>query len=114
MHELSIAESLLDAVRAEARKHPSGRVTRVGLRVGELAAVDPESLRFSFELLSRESELHPLELEIEFLRRRYRCPQCGEEFSPNDWQITCRRCGVNGVFAGGDELEIAYLELEER
>ena len=42
----------------------------VGLRIGELAGVDPESLRFGFEALVKDSDLDPLELRVEYLVER--------------------------------------------
>jgi Zn finger protein HypA/HybF involved in hydrogenase expression len=37
---------VLDAVQAEAALHGGARVTRAGLRIGELSGVEVESLRF--------------------------------------------------------------------
>ncbi len=51
MHELSIADSILGAVRTEAARRPGARVAKVGLRLGELSGVDRESLSFCFEAL---------------------------------------------------------------
>jgi hydrogenase nickel incorporation protein HypA/HybF len=81
MHELSIAMSVLNAVRTEVGLRPGMRAITVGLRIGALAGVDPDSLRFGFDALVKDSDLEPLGLEI----------------APAD----------------GDELDIAYLELEE-
>jgi hydrogenase nickel incorporation protein HypA/HybF len=53
MHELSIANSILEAVRAEAVRRPGVRLLKVGLRVGELAGVEPEALSFCFDSLGR-------------------------------------------------------------
>jgi hydrogenase nickel incorporation protein HypA/HybF len=115
MHELSIAQSVLEAVQAEAGRRPGARVCKVGLRVGELAGLDPESLRFGFEILVRETDLEGLQLEIENCPRRQRCPQCGNEFVARDYEITCPGCGTARTECiGGDELEIAYLEIEEK
>ena len=115
MHELSIAQSVLEAVQAEAGRRPGARVCKVGLRVGELAGLDPESLRFGFEILVRETGLEGLQLEIENCPRRQRCPQCGNEFVARDYEITCPGCGTARTECiGGDELEIAYLEIEEK
>ena len=114
MHELSIAQSVLEAVRAEAERRPGARVCKVGLRVGELAGLDPEALRFGLEVLVRETDLEGLQLEIEHCPRRQRCPQCGNEFIARDYEITCPGCGAARTECmGGDELEIAYLEIEE-
>lgn len=86
MHEMGIASSVLEAVHKELRLYPGQRATKVGLRIGEFAGVDAESLRFCFDILARDSAFAPLALEI---------------------QITRVEEGGRG-----DELDLAYLELE--
>ncbi len=65
MHELGIAESILDAVRKEAVVNSPARPVKVGVRVGALAGIDPDSLSFCFEVLVKGSDLEPLALAIE-------------------------------------------------
>lgn len=65
MHELGIAHSILEAVRKEAVLRPGMRVAKVGIRLGEMGGVDTESLRFCFDALVMQTELEPLELELE-------------------------------------------------
>ena len=114
MHELGIADSILDAVRAESQKRPDARIVRVGLKLGEVAGVDPDALSFCFESLVKGSELEPLELELERVQHRRRCPRCRQDFDVFDFETACPDCGENLTeFIGGDELEIAYLEVEE-
>lgn len=59
MHELSIADAILDAVRQEAAKHGSARVTKVCVRVGVLSGVEPEALSFGFSALVQGTDLEP-------------------------------------------------------
>lgn len=66
MHEMGVASSILEAVAKEMRLHPRERVSRVGLRIGQFVAVDPDSLRFCFEAIVKSSDLSPLSLEIEW------------------------------------------------
>jgi hydrogenase nickel incorporation protein HypA/HybF len=114
MHELGIAQSVLDAVQIEAAKHPGAKPTKVALRIGELSAIDPEALRFSFEALTRETELENMQLEIEMCPRQHRCLECGIDFQVKDFVFICPNCGANrNKCIGGEELELAYLELEE-
>ena len=114
MHELSIANSILEAVRKERERLNGARVTKVGVRIGELAGVDPEALSFGFEILVKDSDLQPLALEIEFRARRHECSQCRHSFTVVDCQVDCPACGSkNTRCIGGDELELAYLEVEE-
>jgi hydrogenase nickel incorporation protein HypA/HybF len=65
MHEMGIASSVLEAVEREVHRYPRHRAAKVGLRLGEFAGVDAESLRFCFEALVKDSPFDPLELEIE-------------------------------------------------
>jgi len=114
LHEMSIAASVLDAVRAETGRHAGARAVKVGLRIGELSGVEPESLRFCFEVLVSGSDLDPLALDLEFVPRRNRCRDCGAVFPVVDYNFLCGACGsANTEPAGGDEMELKYLELEE-
>lgn len=87
MHEMGVASSVLEAVAREMRQHPYERVMRVGLRIGEFVAVDPDSLRFCFDAIVKSSNLEPFSLEIEWCKA--------------------------GEGRRGDELEIAWLELDD-
>jgi len=114
MHELGIANSILEAVRTEVSRYPGQYATKVCVRIGELSAIDEEALRFSFEVLSRETDLEGLQLEVEFCPRKHRCRECGEVFIVRDYDIRCAQCAsLQTECCGGDELAIAYLEVEE-
>jgi hydrogenase nickel incorporation protein HypA/HybF len=105
---------VLEAVRTEAVRYPGSVPVKVGVRVGELAAVDQEALRFCFEAITRETELESLQLEIEVCPRRHRCRECQDQFAVRDYELHCPRCGSEDTeFIAGDELELAYLEVEE-
>jgi hypothetical protein len=60
MHEMGIAASVLKAVREENVRYPGRRAVKVGLRIGEFADVDTESLRFCFEALSLADNKDPV------------------------------------------------------
>lgn len=51
MHEMGIANSVLDAVRAETRRFPGGHIYAVGVRIGELAGVSADALSVCSEAL---------------------------------------------------------------
>jgi len=114
MHELGIANSVLQAVQAEALRHPGAHVVKAGVRVGELAGVNPDALAFGFEALTHGTEWERLALEVETCPRRHRCPACHTTFRVADYNFICPGCGgAQTECVGGDELELAYLELEE-
>ena len=113
MHEMSIAASMLEAVQAEAvRRH--ARVVSVGVKIGQLSGVDSESLRFCFDALVTDTDLAPLSLAIEALPWRNRCRQCAKDFAVENYRTECPQCGsAETELAGGNELEFAYMEIEE-
>jgi hydrogenase nickel incorporation protein HypA/HybF len=114
MHEMGIANSVLEAVRTEARRFPDRHICKVGVRIGELAGVDPDAMRFCFEALVRDTDLEPLELDVEYCPRRHLCQTCEEFFVPRLEDFACPHCGgLDSQFVEGDELELAYLEVED-
>ena len=114
MHEVGIAASVLDAVRTELATRAGWRASAVRLRIGELAGVDPESLRFGFDALVRDSDLDPLRLEVEYLSRVQECLDCTETFSADRYTLECPTCrSLRSRCLSGDELDIVSIELEE-
>ena len=114
MHELGIANSVLEAVRVEAQRHPGALPVKVAVRVGELAGVDPDALTFGFEVLTSGTEWERLKLEVETCPRRHKCLACGKIFRVVDYNFACPDCGsLQTECVSGDELELAYLEMEE-
>ena len=115
MHELGIASSILEGVDAEVRRRPGVRPLKVGVRVGELAGLDPDALRFAFEALTIDTPLAGLQLDIEYRASRSRCRDCSHEFEVRNFELLCPTCGsLSTDRISGDELEFAYLEIEER
>jgi hydrogenase nickel incorporation protein HypA/HybF len=113
VHELGIAQSILSTVLEEARAHGGGRVARIGLRVGELSGVNAEALRFSFQVTVQDTELAQAVLDIEEVPLGFRCAACGDEFTVVNFETACPACGSTDTRAArGDELQVAYLELE--
>ncbi len=114
MHEMGIANSLLDAVRTEMTRYPGSYPCKVGVRIGEMAAIDQDSLRFCFEAMIQDTDFASLELAIEVCPRSHRCQLCGREFIVRNYDSRCPQCAsLETRCISGDELELAYLEVEE-
>jgi hydrogenase nickel incorporation protein HypA/HybF len=114
MHELGIATSILESVESAARRNPGVHITKVGVKVGELAGVDVDALQFGFECMVKDTEWEPLQLEVESIPRVQRCPKCGHEFRMTDYDPQCPQCGEFATLCiSGEELDIAYMEVDE-
>lgn len=108
MHELSIAESIVDAVLEHTGDK---RVTMVRLRVGRLSGVVSDALMFCFELATSGTALDGAELEIEEPMGVAHCRDCNEDFTTEDLILLCR-CGSADVeVVAGRELSVASVEV---
>ena len=112
MHELSIAQSLIESVRAEAAAHRGARVTRIGIRVGDLSGVQADALQFSFDVIVRGTDLERATLDIERVPLQQHCERCARDFAVIDYVLVCPDCGASTRTISGDELQMTYLELE--
>lgn len=113
MHEMSIAQSVLDIILQESRNHKVNRVLSVALKVGELSAVAAESLRFCFELVSQGTVVEGARLDIERVQVTCRCRGCGSDFAVKELVFSCPACGQTGVdMLSGRELSVESFEVE--
>jgi hydrogenase nickel incorporation protein HypA/HybF len=111
MHELSIAQAVVDI----ALRHAEGRpVRRVELRVGHLRQVVPSALQFAFELVSNGTSLDGAELVIDEVPASGICRGCGTTTTMRQFPLRCSRCGdLDLELVAGQELLVDALELDE-
>jgi hydrogenase nickel incorporation protein HypA/HybF len=112
MHELSLLVALRELVEEQVRRHGGGRVRTITLRIGALAGVEPDSLRFAHPVVMEGSLAEGSDLQIVEVPLTWHCAACGRPFSSE--AATCPRCGAfSRELLQGRELELAGIELEE-
>jgi hydrogenase nickel incorporation protein HypA/HybF len=115
LHEMSIAEGIIDILREEMRKHNARALKRVTLLVGKLSMVVPESLTFCFQVLVEGTDLEGAELIVEIIPLRGVCHDCGKPFESQDYVFECPACkGPNIRLTDGQGIYISEMEIEER
>lgn len=113
MHELALAQSIIDTVNKAVQNHLGARVLEVRVRIGELTDVVPDSLQFGFESLIADTPMAGAKLEIERVPIRGKCSQCGREFEIEDYIFICPDCFSTDIaMLKGDELEIVDISVE--
>jgi hydrogenase nickel incorporation protein HypA/HybF len=113
MHELALAESILDAVGRELEAYPGTVPVRVGVKVGALAAVDVDALRFCFEVALRGTSWPRLRLDVEVIPGEVHCLTCDHRMRTETTVLDCERCGsTRTVMHGSDDLDLNCLEVE--
>src|SRR5687768_14183794 len=102
MHELSIAESLVDLVE----KRVDRPVKTVRLEVGARTCVTPEALMSCFDVCVRGTRLDGAILDIIAIPAQARCRTCGTE-GVVDGRIPLCVCGsADLVWVSGNELRV--------
>jgi hydrogenase nickel incorporation protein HypA/HybF len=113
MHELSIAQALIDQVSVAAKAQGARRVLSIRVVVGALSGVDPEALRMVFPLAAEDSLLAGAALEVESVAASVRCTACGGISVPDAPFVYCATCGSGEVrIESGRELSIRSAEIE--
>jgi hydrogenase nickel incorporation protein HypA/HybF len=114
MHELSLMEEVRRLALQELERHGGGRLRALTLRIGSLAGVDPEALRFAWEVVMEEPPTTGARLCIEKVEATAFCGPCGSPFPCPDGLAACPHCGgISRELRGGRELDLVSLELEE-
>ena len=114
MHELGIAQNILEIVQQAVPKAQTTAVRSIRIRVGPLAGVVPDSLEFCFQAIVNETELQRASLAIEQLPAILSCRKCAYRFETKDLEFLCQSCGSPDLeLVSGKELEIVDIELAE-
>lgn len=114
MHELSIVARVVELAAEHCRAAGAARVAAVTLRIGRLASVHEDALRFSFDLVREGTPLAAARLHVVEVPVTVWCPACGADRElPGIQRFACPACGtLTGDVRAGNELELDSIELE--
>lgn len=114
MHELSIARSLVAVCDEAAREAGAARVTRVYLRLGAIAGVVVESLRFAWDYATAHSLVEGAELVIEPVALEVKCDACGHAGPPvGPQRLRCVQCDApTPNVLSGRELVVRAIDYD--
>jgi hydrogenase nickel incorporation protein HypA/HybF len=115
MHELSVAQSLIEVACDAADRDGSDHVSRIFVRLGALSGVAREALEFSFDLAAEETRCAGAMLEIEDVPITVYCPSCKSRKTLSDcYHFCCPTCGLpTPHILTGRELEVVSVEADD-
>ena len=112
MHEMSLAEGIVDLIEEESRRQGFTRVLEVRVAVGELGGVEPEALQFCFDAVCRGTLADGARLTIERVPGQAWCMTCARVVPLHERYGECPQCGgVELQLQAGDELRLLDLEV---
>jgi hydrogenase nickel incorporation protein HypA/HybF len=112
MHELGIAQSIINTAIKVAKENERCRIEKIRIHVGEFRAVIQEQLLFSFQFAAEGTMAEGATLEIEVIPIEALCESCQKEFKVKNFQFQCPTCNGTSVrVVRGDDLKIIDIEL---
>jgi hydrogenase nickel incorporation protein HypA/HybF len=113
MHEMSLAESVLDLVEDCIRREGGQRVKTVRLEIGKLSAVEPDAMRFCFDAVARGTSAEGAVLDIIEQEGSAWCFDCNREVPLAARYDPCTACGGFRLqVAEGTAMRVRELEIE--
>lgn len=112
MHEMALAEGVLQLCEDHARKAGATSVVAVWLEIGTLSHVEPEALEFCFEAVVNGTLAHGARLEIDRVPGCGWCYDCSREVAVNALIGACPKCGgYRWQVTGGQEMRVKEMEV---
>jgi hydrogenase nickel incorporation protein HypA/HybF len=112
MHEMSLCEGVIEIIEAEARRQSFTRVKTVWLEIGALSQVEPDAMRFCFDVVAAHSVAAEARLEIVSSPGQAWCMSCVKTVAVERRYDPCPCCGGYQLqITGGDDMRLRELEV---
>jgi hydrogenase nickel incorporation protein HypA/HybF len=112
MHEMSLAEGVLQLIADAAAKQNFSKVSTVWLEIGQLAGVEVEAMKFCFDAVTHDSIAQGARLEIITLPGVGWCMACALSVPMTEVFGECPHCGGHQMqVTGGTEMRLKELEV---
>ena len=112
MHEMAIAEGILNIAFDYAEKNHAAKISRITLKIGEMSGVELEALHMSFEVLIKGTIADGAELVVNRVPIIGQCNKCGGEFHIKQYNFFCPECDGILILQSGREMQVESLDME--
>lgn len=113
MHEMSLAQGILDLVEQTAQREVFTRVTQLRIEVGTLAGVEISALAFALDCVKPQTILHTAEIILDTPVATAWCMPCAKKIEIRERGQPCPHCGSYQIQAiSGTELRVVDMVVE--
>lgn len=110
MHEISLLENVREILEDHAISQHFCKVNQVTLEIGKLSCVEPDALRFGFDVVMNGSLAENAVLIITELPGLGECRQCQQQTEMETLHDPCKLCGSPFLTVlQGSEMKIKDL-----
>ena len=112
MHEMALCQSVVQALEEQGIAQGFARVTAVWLEIGALASVEPDAMRFGFDVAARDSIADQARLEIIEMAGVAWCMRCATTIALQRFGDACPLCGSYQLqVLDGQQIRIKQIEV---
>ncbi|MFC1726355.1 hydrogenase maturation nickel metallochaperone HypA [candidate division KSB1 bacterium] len=115
MHELSIAQNIVNVIEEQLKDETFSRVLTVNIEIGKFSCVSAEALEFCFEAVAKDTILDNSRLAIYNVHPEVLCEICNKRSNVNmdNPVLICGYCKSREVvLQKGEEFQITSVEVE--
>lgn len=112
MHEIGLARGLIEAVMNRLPSADLPRVAEISIRLGSLAGVSEDHLRFGLATVTKDTPLEPITVNIVPVPARAHCDACDIGFPADEPLACCPTCGRPSNIVEGTELLLESVSLK--
>jgi len=110
MHELSLLENVKEIVEEYALNQQFKKVSQITLEIGVLSCIEPDALRFGFDVVMQGTLAEQAELILLELAGQGVCQRCHQSVSMKTLYEPCQFCGHPFItITQGTEMRIKDL-----
>jgi hydrogenase nickel incorporation protein HypA/HybF len=114
MHELSIAQNIVELAEKYAQRHRALFIEEIELEIGRLAGVEIQTLDFALESAVRNTMLENARIVRHDIGGEGQCADCGACFTVEALFSPCPRCGSYAVgLLKGKELRVKSIVINK-
>lgn len=110
MHELSIAQSIVELAEDVAIKEQAESIKSIEIEIGTLSGVVQDALEFALDVTVKNTMLNNAKIKYLKIEGKADCIVCNFQFNMNDLLALCPKCKqANFKIVDGKQLRIKSL-----
>ena|ERR1035441_2882886 len=116
MHEAKFTEKIVEVITQELGSFKGPRPKKVKVLVGEMLHLEPDSVAFHYDLITKGTLLMGVSLELEEIPVKIHCRSCGWEGHPEDHHLLiCENCSsMEADILSGKDILVERVEAEKK
>jgi hydrogenase nickel incorporation protein HypA/HybF len=113
MHELPIAENILEIALKYAEKSDAQHITSLYLVMGQFSSIIDDSIQFYWDIIAKGTIAEGAILNFKRIPASIQCLECSLRFTPGLDDFSCPGCGSSKIkIVTGNEFFLEAIDIE--